>query len=119
MSKKKFNKGTEARRLARKSGIAPAHTRVIEDKRKRPPKHKKKWLVKEVVESKSVIAGCDKDRPTTFSEDCYLLGSTEPSFSTLNRACWRERILLDGKALRAEFYDARKVPWRELPDLSY
>jgi hypothetical protein len=48
--KKKFNKGTEARRVARKSGIAPANTRVIEDKRKRPPKHKKKWLEKEVVE---------------------------------------------------------------------
>jgi hypothetical protein len=49
-SKKKFDKGTEARRVARKSGIAPANTRVIEDKRKRPPKHKKKWLEKEVVE---------------------------------------------------------------------
>jgi hypothetical protein len=48
--KKKFNKGTEARRVARKSGIVPANTRVIEDKRKRPPKHKKKWLEKEVVE---------------------------------------------------------------------
>jgi hypothetical protein len=49
-SKKKFDKGTEARRVTRKSGIAPANTRVIEDKRKRPPKHKKKWLEKEVVE---------------------------------------------------------------------
>jgi hypothetical protein len=49
-SKKKFDKGTEARRVARKSGLAPANTRVIEDKRKRPPKHKKKWLEKEVVE---------------------------------------------------------------------
>jgi hypothetical protein len=48
--KKKFEKGTEARRAARKSGIAPANTRVIEDQRKRPPKHKKKWLEKEVVE---------------------------------------------------------------------
>jgi hypothetical protein len=48
--KKKFEKGTEARRVARKSGIIPANTRVIEDKRKRPPKHKKKWLEKEVVE---------------------------------------------------------------------
>ena len=44
MRKKKFNKGTEARRVARKLGTAPATTRVIEDKRKRPPKHKKKWL---------------------------------------------------------------------------
>jgi hypothetical protein len=48
--KKKFEKGTEARRAARKSGIVPANTRVIEDKRKRSPKHKKKWLEREVVE---------------------------------------------------------------------
>jgi hypothetical protein len=49
-SKKKFDKGAEARRAARKSGIAPANTRVIEDKRKRPSKHKKRWLEKEVME---------------------------------------------------------------------
>jgi hypothetical protein len=40
--KKKFDRGTEARRAARNSGAAPAVTRVIEDKRKRPPKHRKK-----------------------------------------------------------------------------
>jgi hypothetical protein len=40
--KKKFDRGTEARRAARNSGVAPASTRVIEDKRKRAPKHKKK-----------------------------------------------------------------------------
>jgi hypothetical protein len=40
--KKKFDRGTEARRAARNSGVAPAVTRVIEDKRKRPPKHRKK-----------------------------------------------------------------------------
>jgi hypothetical protein len=45
--KKVFERGTEARRLARKSGIAPAATRVIADKRNRPPKHKKQWLEKE------------------------------------------------------------------------
>ncbi len=39
--KKVLDKGTEARRAARKSGIAPAVTRIIPDKRKRPPKHKK------------------------------------------------------------------------------
>jgi hypothetical protein len=47
MKKKKrktLDKGTEARRLARKSGISPAATRVIDDKRKRPAKHKKKLL---------------------------------------------------------------------------
>ena len=42
--KKKFNRATEARRAARNSGVAPASTRVIEDKRKRPPKHKQNWL---------------------------------------------------------------------------
>ena len=40
-TKKKFDKATEARRIARKSGPAPATTRVIPDKRKKPPKHKK------------------------------------------------------------------------------
>jgi hypothetical protein len=42
--KKILDKGTEARRAARISGIAPAATRVIPDKRKRPPKHKKQLL---------------------------------------------------------------------------
>jgi hypothetical protein len=39
--KRVLDKGTEARRAARNSGIAPAVTRVIPDKRKRPAKHKK------------------------------------------------------------------------------
>jgi len=38
--KKKLDKGAEARRLARKSGLAPGATRVIPDKRKKPSKHK-------------------------------------------------------------------------------
>ncbi len=42
--KKVLDKGTEARRAARNSGIAPAVTRIIPDKRKRPPKHWKKLL---------------------------------------------------------------------------
>jgi hypothetical protein len=42
--KKIFDRGTEARRVARKSGLAPGTTRVIQDKRKRPPKHKTKLL---------------------------------------------------------------------------
>jgi hypothetical protein len=46
--KKIFDKGTEARRAARKSGIAPAATRVIPDKRKRPPRHKKESLETEL-----------------------------------------------------------------------
>jgi hypothetical protein len=33
--------GQVARRKARESGLAPAATRLIPDKRKRPPKHKK------------------------------------------------------------------------------
>jgi hypothetical protein len=46
--KKSIDVGKEARRVARKSGIAPAFTRVIPDKRKRPPKHKRPWLEGEV-----------------------------------------------------------------------
>jgi hypothetical protein len=42
--KRNLDKGTEARRAARNSGIAPAVTRVIPDKRKLPPKHKKRIL---------------------------------------------------------------------------
>jgi hypothetical protein len=42
--KKVLDKGREARRAARNSGIAPAITRVIPDKRKRAPKHKKLLL---------------------------------------------------------------------------
>jgi hypothetical protein len=42
--KKILDVGTEARRAARRSGISPAATQVIPDKRKRPPKHKKNWL---------------------------------------------------------------------------
>jgi len=42
-----LDKGVEARRLARKSGLAPAVTRVIADKRKKPPKHKKAILQEE------------------------------------------------------------------------
>jgi len=42
--RKVLDKGTEARRVARKSGLRPGATRVIEDKRRRPEKHKKDWL---------------------------------------------------------------------------
>jgi hypothetical protein len=42
--KKVIDKGKEARRAARKSGLAPAVTRVIPDKRKLPAKHKKQLL---------------------------------------------------------------------------
>lgn len=45
--KRVLDKGKEARRAARQSGVAPAATKVIKDKRKRGPKHKKKWLERE------------------------------------------------------------------------
>src|SRR5579859_2027911 len=45
--KRVLDAGKEARRAARNSGIAPAATRVIADKRKRPARHKKTWLEKE------------------------------------------------------------------------
>jgi hypothetical protein len=46
--RKNIDKGLEARRAARKSGLAPAVTRVIPDKRKRPGKHKKQLLETEL-----------------------------------------------------------------------
>jgi hypothetical protein len=39
-----MEKGREARRRARKSGLAPAITQVIQDKRRKPGKHKKDLL---------------------------------------------------------------------------
>jgi hypothetical protein len=46
--RKNIDKGLEARRAARTSGLAPAVTRVIPDKRKRPAKHKKQLLETEL-----------------------------------------------------------------------
>jgi hypothetical protein len=43
--KQRLDKGVEARRRARKSGLAPAGTKVIPDKRKKPEKHKPDLLV--------------------------------------------------------------------------
>jgi len=45
--RKKLEKGKEARRRARVAGVAPAGTRVIEDKRRKPEKHKRRWLERE------------------------------------------------------------------------
>lgn len=42
--KKLLDKGTEARRRARRSGLNPSNTRVILDKRKKPQKHKPNLL---------------------------------------------------------------------------
>ena len=45
--KKVLDKGKEARRAARNSGLKPSTTRVIDDKRRRPPKHKQDFLADE------------------------------------------------------------------------
>jgi hypothetical protein len=45
--KKTLEKGVEARRRARNSRLAPAATRVVQDKRRKPPKHKKDLLREE------------------------------------------------------------------------
>jgi hypothetical protein len=42
--RKKLEKAKEVRRRARVAGTAPAETRVIPDKRKKPEKHKNRWL---------------------------------------------------------------------------
>ena len=44
-----LDKGVEARRVARKSGLKAGATKVVADKRKKPPKHKAD-LLKEVEE---------------------------------------------------------------------
>lgn len=44
MKRKKLDKGTEARRLARKAAARPGATKVVQDRRKKPEKHKGKWL---------------------------------------------------------------------------
>jgi hypothetical protein len=41
--KKRLDKGREARRLARRAAAAPAATKVVPDKRKKPDKHKMQW----------------------------------------------------------------------------
>jgi hypothetical protein len=43
--RKRLDKGVEARRRARKSGLVPAGTKVIPDKRKKPVKHKSNLLL--------------------------------------------------------------------------
>lgn len=45
--KKVLDVGQVARRRARESGLAPGVTRVVADKRKRPAKHRKKWMEEE------------------------------------------------------------------------
>jgi hypothetical protein len=45
--KKTLDAGVEARRAARRSGLAPGVTKIVEDRRKRPAKHKKQWLTEQ------------------------------------------------------------------------
>jgi hypothetical protein len=45
--KKRLSAASEARRRARKSAPAPSAERVIPDKRKRPEKHRKRWMERE------------------------------------------------------------------------
>ncbi len=47
--RRKFRADIEARRRAREAGAKPAATRVIENKRRKPAKHKRKWLEQELV----------------------------------------------------------------------
>jgi len=44
MKRKKLDKGTEARRLARKAAPRPGASKVVEDRRRKQEKHKGKWL---------------------------------------------------------------------------
>ena len=46
--KKTLEAGREARRRARASAAKPGATKVIADKRRRPAKHKKGWIEKEL-----------------------------------------------------------------------
>jgi hypothetical protein len=47
--RRKFRAAVEARRRARESGAKPGATRVIENKRRKPAKHKKKLLDSELL----------------------------------------------------------------------
>jgi len=47
--KRKFEKGTEARRMARENIGTPPAARVIPDRRTKPPKHKKRLIDEEFV----------------------------------------------------------------------
>jgi hypothetical protein len=44
--RKKLDKGTEARRLARKAAPKPSSTQVVEDKRRKPEKHRQSHVEK-------------------------------------------------------------------------
>lgn len=47
--KRKFEKGTEARRMARENVGTPPPARVIPDRLTKPPKHKKRLLDEELL----------------------------------------------------------------------
>jgi hypothetical protein len=43
-SRKEFRADVEARRRARQSGAQPPAEKVVPDRRRKPVRHKKKWL---------------------------------------------------------------------------
>ncbi len=47
-SSRKHSAGKEARRRARERAGLPPAERIIPDKRRKPPKHKKKWIEEEL-----------------------------------------------------------------------
>jgi hypothetical protein len=52
--RKKLDKAVEARRVARKSGLAPGATRVIPDKRTKPSKRKKDLIEDQMREAEEI-----------------------------------------------------------------
>ena len=48
-AKKKFSAGAEARRIAREKAGSPPAERIIADKRRKPPKHKKRIIEAELL----------------------------------------------------------------------
>jgi len=48
-SRKKYDAGKEARRRAREMAGLPPPERVLPDKRRKPPKHKKKLVQEELL----------------------------------------------------------------------
>jgi len=47
--RREFRAGVEARRRARQAAGLPPAEKIVPDKRKKPPRHRKKWLEAEVL----------------------------------------------------------------------
>jgi len=48
-SRRKYSAAKEARRRARELAGQPPAQRVLRDKRRKPPKHKKQWIEQELL----------------------------------------------------------------------